>query len=910
MNRVAARARWAAVALAFAFCGAAAAAETQPPAPVLFAGRIETSNIARWQRAGPDATGGLGDWAVSNGELCAVVTDPSHESDLSDQGGSLVDLGRCGVADDQFVLLQPLANLSREGILPVDEIRSETGPGEAKIIGQGQRDGLAFEMTYAVDRERPRRLRIVSRLTRVGKGPALRAFGDVVVQSDRALQPFTLSLARPEQSRGFVHPDLDLDSALSVARATHEGDLHVLVGAEGTLPGVSYGLHLVGARVEKPGGGSRPAPMLVLAAESFSGFAAFPRPFWLGAPKKLGAFQLLQLPFMDLAPGETLVVERELWVGERSDVASVTDALFANAAPVSGSVSDAAARIHVDRDDGVPLTQVRPDAEGRFSLRLPPGRYRARALAPGGREGTAAFEVVGAEATTGAATEIPPLALAGPALVTLPQGTPMRLVFVGAEGTPEPAFGDALLGLRYGERAAESSTRGRDIHLSGSSGSASDPRSVTLPPGRYQVLATRGPEFGVTRTTLTLAPGQHVALEIAAPPRVLETPGWISADFHVHAAPSDDSALPLERRVASFVAEGDEVLVATDHDHVTDYGPLVRELDLAGQIATIVGQEVTSNTKSKAAPYSFGHVNVFPLPYRPELYRKGALPNEGRRLRDVLASVRAIAGERVVQLNHAREPTPDRKPQALFTHLSVPGEPYDPTRPLTDPPNAVLLEADRTTGLRDLDFDVMELLNGPSLARYRALREDWFSLLRQGIVRTATANSDTHRLGEVAAAPRNYVRVEHDTVAGFDEAALVRALLAGRVFGTTGPILDVALGDAGPGDRFEGSTGTLRVRADAAPWVPISSVRVFVNGKLADERGLERGVAVDLPLQLPRDAFVTVEVEGVPDATYATVLPGFTPFAFSNPIFVDADGDGRFTPEAPLGAATAPGKNP
>ena len=225
----------------------------RPPAAELFAGRLETANLARWQRGGPDATGGLGDWAVSNGEICAVVADPSHESDLSERGGSLIDLGRCGVADDQFVLLQPLVNLSRDGILPVEEIRAETGPGEAKLVTRGQGDGLTLETTWSLDRERPRRLRIVSRLTRVGRGPALRAFGDVAMQLDRSLQPFTLSLATPSASRGFVHPDLDLESPLSIARAAHTGDLHVLVGADGIEPGISYGLRLVGARVETQG---------------------------------------------------------------------------------------------------------------------------------------------------------------------------------------------------------------------------------------------------------------------------------------------------------------------------------------------------------------------------------------------------------------------------------------------------------------------------------------------------------------------------------------------------------------------------------------------------------------------------------------------------------------------------------
>ena len=39
----------------------------------------------------------------------------------------------------------------------------------------------------------------------------------------------------------------------------------------------------------------------------------------------------------------------------------------------------------------------------------------------------------------------------------------------------------------------------------------------------------------------------------------------------------------------------------------------------------------------------------------------------------------------------------------------------------------------------------------------------------------------------------------------------------------------------------------------------------------------------------------SVEVEGPAEGIYAEVAPGHTPFAFSNPIFVDADQDGEWT---------------
>ena len=37
------------------------------------------------------------------------------------------------------------------------------------------------------------------------------------------------------------------------------------------------------------------------------------------------------------------------------------------------------------------------------------------------------------------------------------------------------------------------------------------------------------------------------------------------------------------------------------------------------------------------------------------------------------------------------------------------------------------------------------------------------------------------------------------------------------------------------------------------------------------------------------------EVEGEENETFAAVSPGFRPFAFTNPIFVDADADGEWT---------------
>jgi hypothetical protein len=848
--------------------------------------RIDAENQPQLSPGGADATGGVGDWALTNGALCAIVADPSHESDLAVVGGGLVDLGHCGRADDQLVLLQPLANLDRRGAVSVTRVETAANEDEASIATIGRLSGCDVETRWILDRADPTRLRIATRVTRTEASDRIFAFGDVIVHAQHAVRPFGVDSRGRPPATGFAHPAVDLKSPLSVVRATGPLDTRILAGAQSITPGIGYALRWT--RAERLREGAEPVALsaVSLSAENFSGIAVFASPFWLGADR-LGPLQIAQTFLLDLAVGETLVYERELLVSDRADVASLTDRLFADTHRVRGRVGDPGARVAIASTDGKVATEAAV-VDGGFAASLPNGAYRLTVLGTAGGETPGTFEVANADLDLGELVA-PPLGGVAP-----PRGAPMRLVFLGIDGTPDPRFGDERPHVSFGAGSPPPSELTRDVSLAGVD---TDPVRVPIAPGRYRVLAGRGPEYGVTEAELVVRPGETAPLAIGAPPRVLDTPGWISADLHVHAAPSDDSALPLAARVASFVAEGAEVLVATDHDHLTDYGPLIRELGLTSQVASVVGQEITSSVSTPEAPYTFGHANAFPVPYRPTEYRKGAIPNEGRRLRQVIDEVRALGGDRLIQLNHARS---GGDVNGFFEHLSV-GHGFEPDVPLDVPPNAVLVAHEPGTGTRDVDFDAMELLNGPSMERYHQLREDWFALLRHGEVRTGTANSDSHLLREPIAAPRNLVQVAGDVPPTFDPKEFVDAIRAGRVVGTTGPVVDAHVGDAGLGETHRGRDTAIRVDVHAAPWVPVSRVRVFVNGRVAHESDIGQAATIWFPHTFDRDAFVTVEVEGVaePDSIYAARLPGFTPFAFTNPIFVDTDGDGKWTPPEP-----------
>src|SRR5262249_35491878 len=139
----------------------------------------------------------------------------------------------------------------------------------------------------------------------------------------------------------------------------------------------------------------------------------------------------------------------------------------------------------------------------------------------------------------------------------------------------------------------------------------------------------------------------HETVELRAElERVVDTTGWISADLHVHAIPSPDAPSPLEDRVLSLAGAGVEVAVATDHNVVTDYGPTIVALGLEQEIASIVGDEITTRE-----PH-YGHFNVFPLP-------SGAAPIPWKKTtpKDMFDAARALAPsgrDIVVQVNHPR----------------------------------------------------------------------------------------------------------------------------------------------------------------------------------------------------------------------------------------------------------------
>jgi hypothetical protein len=414
-----------------------------------------------------------------------------------------------------------------------------------------------------------------------------------------------------------------------------------------------------------------------------------------------------------------------------------------------------------------------------------------------------------------------------------------------------------------------------------------DGLEVVLPAGTYVAASSRGPEFAVETRVVEVLSGEPRDLRFTID-RVLETPGLVSVDSHMHTQFSDGSVL-VPMRIQSAVAEGLDVIVSSDHNTIIDYRPEIARLGLGTEIAFLPGVEVTARTGSI-------HFNSLPVGLRPGEPNGGAISVRDETPAKLFALARAKDPGSLVHLNHPRSGT-----LGYFNNYHL------------DPEKAAFADH-----LFDLDFDVMEALNGAKFDRdNRRAIEDWFHLLNRGYPVRIVASSDAHGIegGETGYA-RTYVLMAEPVAGKVDQAALVIALKKGRAFVSNGPVVAVrANGKATFGDTVKANRGRvdLDITVTGAPWLDVSEVRLVVNGerrpplapKGADGRTVKFRDRVRVDMSA--DGWIAVEVLGG-RSLYPMIQQrsgdggpenSARPYALTNPILVDADGDGRSDPVWP-----------
>jgi hypothetical protein len=197
--------------------------------------------------------------------------------------------------------------------------------------------------------------------------------------------------------------------------------------------------------------------------------------------------------------------------------------------------------------------------------------------------------------------------------------------------------------------------------------------------------------------------------------------------------------------------------------------------------------------------------------------------------------------------------------------------------------------------LADMSFDAIEVFNGDHYTKISKVQEclsDWYALLNAGYRPTATGNSDSHRVSfHEAGVPHNLVRVPDDDPAKLDERAFVDAIRHGRVVVTSGPFVNLKIGDKGVGDTAPAGESEIEVTVDGPPWVDIDEVTLIKRGEglagwKVDKRPGKRPWHFKTKTTLKKGDWVVAIARGSKPMTYL-YRSGAIPFGFTNPIFVN-----------------------
>jgi hypothetical protein len=444
-----------------------------------------------------------------------------------------------------------------------------------------------------------------------------------------------------------------------------------------------------------------------------------------------------------------------------------------------------------------------------------------------------------------------------------------------ADGAPMPARVSAFQG---GVR--------RSVHFVPPSGQL----DVPLPPGDWDLTVSRGFGWEPVHAAVTVVAGVETPLraDLGAGP---DHAGWLSFDGHVHAGPSADSDVVMADRFATAAADGLHVAVHTDHEIITDPRPELAASIWRGHVASMTGEEFTATVPE--------HLNIYGVPVSAADGPRGRPPVwYGKDLPTLYADM-AARGAGIRTLNHPKN--------GCAWMCAIQWDGVNAVPRVTDP---TLFALQPDAALWSWDFEGIELLNGakyifldPNHPADTGLFDDWANFWHHGHRITAVGVSDTHGLDGVGT-PRTWFTAPSADLAAFEEAWVVDAVKGGHAMIGAGAFARVSVDGNGPGDTatVPGGAVQLAVRVEGIPSIDVQYASVFVNCdgavKLpATDAGGRVKLDTTVPLLLDADAELIVAAFG--DGAFPRGLepmPAWTPRVLTNPILVDVDGDGVWTP--------------
>jgi len=844
---------------------------------------------------GPNAWGVAGRaFVMENSRIRLVIQDRSAALHLDPYGGSLIDIdlqrGSGEAGQDHFREVFPIVGL--RAVVPERiEVIKDGSDGQSAVVRVTGTDGPTG---------------ILPDIDPLASPLEVTIFTDYILEPD--IPYVWMRTTVVNSATGAAIPDVMAGDFLALGGASF------VFSAEGGFTG-------------------NPSRMRAMAGVAGSIAYAYGVPtdaFDVQMVDSNGTLTLISAAMTIPANGGRVSFDRFLAVGE--DLASVLQTVAAlrkeAVRRVGGKVRDlvtgeevAGARVTAfPEGQGTPeagghaLGQARTgwrESPGSYGIALPPGRYDLVFDAPGRLRERRTVDLSGGDAALDVALEPP--ALLGMEVQEVDQEgaltghIPGKASLLCLEDTPTPW---AELGDRIGRGlcAVQYNPDGKAL-------------AQPLMPGRYRVIVSRGPEYEVfEEPDLVIAPGQTKWLDVRLQ-RSVQTPGFLSADLHQHTIGSIDAEMTHEQKVIENAVENVEIAGCTDHDMMTSYRPAIDRLRLWDFVKAYDGDEVSVSLVA--------HFNLF-TPVG-DVLRTDRTPGDlmpfvgaqfyaNRPIEETLAAALEVPGVTLLQMNHPR----DGHAYLSWLHWDpAQGKSLD-QKTLFTPWH--LIEVKDSLGQPE-DFlatsdSTMSQIARNSPARVPVMR-DWFSLLQRGPI-TGVANSDAHNRNDGVGWGRNWVRVGTDRPQDVQVDAITRALAAQKVVAGNGIFVRVlhegkdAMGSEEPVVPANRDEVVLQVVVQAPTWVDVNALEVYANGRplpVTEVAGVllqdvlvppDQHLRVPLPLSTGihspttrLDAILRLYPDR--DTWYVFVVRGSgslepvgrgTPFAFTNPVYVDLDGDG------------------
>jgi len=411
---------------------------------------------------------------------------------------------------------------------------------------------------------------------------------------------------------------------------------------------------------------------------------------------------------------------------------------------------------------------------------------------------------------------------------------------------------------------------------------ANSSTKIALRPGRYTVFASRGPEYNLATQAVQVAEGKtwQVPLTLI---REVPTPGMVSCDTHVHTfthAKHGDAT--IHERMLTIAGEALELPISTEHNLLADFTAAAKAAGVQQYFTPVLGCEVTTKR---------GHFNAFPIlpDSRVPDFRLEHWPA-------LMENIRATPGVQFVVLNHPRDVHVGFCPFAETNFNAQTGE-----------------------NLRgfEFSFDGLELINSGALRTdIMQVFHDWFALLNYGYKIVGVGASDSHDVSRfIVGQGRTYIMCDDKHPGGINVADAMQNLRKGKALISLGLITKLKVED-----RFEvGDLATgigrrqMNVKAEVwgPSWATADRIELFANGKRIAEESIEpnsraQKYSISWTLPPPKTDCHLIAIAsgpGVRSPHWATPRPyqasstKWTPrvLGATNPIWVDADGDGKFT---------------